>query len=126
MIQTSLLASPGGVPPAQCHCSQRDELTSAPSSSAKQVDGSSKTSVWTFEESTSLCSPWFSQNLAVSVCNGSIDTRNLSLESAAVHFLRFGNDSRGLKPWQKYPFIRPWCINSNARRTSYVTSSFGR
>src|SRR5262245_3753921 len=107
MIQTSLLASPGGVPPAQCHCSQRPELTSEPSSSAKQVDGNSNTSVWIFEESTSLCSPWFCQHRAVSVCNGSMDTRNLSLDSAAVSFLRFGNDSRGLKPWQMYPFILP-------------------
>src|SRR5215510_2107801 len=118
MIQTSLFASPGGEPPAQCHCSQREELTSDPSSSAKHVDGSSKTSVWIVDGSTSLCSPWFCQNLAVSVCNGSIDTKNLSLDSAAVHFLRFGNDSRGLKPWQKYPFILPWCISSKARRTS--------
>src|SRR5215470_9381794 len=118
MIQTSLLASPGGVAPAQCHCSQRDDETSAPSSSAKQVDGNSNTSVWMFEELTALCSPWFCQNRAVSVCNGSIETRNLSFDSAAVHFLRFGNDSSGLKPWQKYPFILPWCINSNARRTS--------
>src|SRR5215475_4548959 len=118
MIQVSCLASPGGVPPAQCHCSQRPEFTSAPSSSAKHVDGNSKTSVWIFEDSTLLCSPWFSQNLAVSVCSGSIDTRNLSLESATVSFLRLGNDSRGLKPWQKYPFILPWCISSNARSTS--------
>src|SRR5215471_7473450 len=100
MIQTSVLASPGGVPPAQCHCSQRDEFTSAPSSSAKQVEGSSNTSVWIFAESTSLCSPWFCQNLPVSVCSGSMETRNLSLESAAVSFLRLGNDSRGLNPWQ--------------------------
>ena len=41
MIQMSRLASPGGVPPAQCHCSQRPELVSEPSSSAKQVVGSS-------------------------------------------------------------------------------------
>src|SRR5215470_17770824 len=101
MIQASLLASPGGVPPAQCHCSHREELTSEPSSSAKHVDGSSKTSVSIFEDSTSLCSPWFCQNLAVSVCSGSIETRNLSLESAAVSFLRLGKDSSGLKPWQK-------------------------
>src|SRR5215470_16703086 len=100
MTQTSLLASPGGVPPAQCHCSQRPELTNAPSSSAKQVDGNSNTSVLIFEESTSLCSPWFCQNLAVSVCKGSIETRNLSLESAVVISLRLGADSRGLKPWQ--------------------------
>jgi hypothetical protein len=65
------------------------------------VVGSSITSVWIEAVFTSLNSPWFSQNLDVSVCNGSMMTRNLSLESAAVSFLRLGNDSRGLKPWQK-------------------------
>ena len=39
MIQVSTLASPGGVPPAQCHCIQRPEFVSEPSSSAKQVEG---------------------------------------------------------------------------------------
>ena len=38
MIQVSAFASAGGVPPAQCHCSQRPELVVEPSSSAKQVD----------------------------------------------------------------------------------------
>ena len=42
----SLCASPGGSAAFQCHCSQRDELTSEPFSSAKQVVGSWKTSVW--------------------------------------------------------------------------------
>src|ERR1700754_181526 len=101
MIQVSCLASPGGVPPAQCHCSQRPEFTSEPVSSAKQVVGSSNTSVWIFEGSTSLCSPWFCQYRAVSVCSGSITTRNFSLDNAVVIFLRFGNESSGLKPWQK-------------------------
>ena len=100
MIQVSCLASPGGVAPAQCHCSQRPELVSEPSSSAKQVVGSSITSVWIDAVSTSLYSPWFCQNRAVSVCSGSMTTRNLSFDSAVVSFLRFGNDSRGLKPWQ--------------------------
>src|SRR5215470_6505678 len=100
MIQMSLLASPGGVPPAQCHCSQRPELTSEPVSSAKHVVGSSITSVVIFDESTSLYSPWFCQNRDVSVCRGSMTTRNLSFDSAAVHFLRFDSDSSGLKPWQ--------------------------
>ena len=54
MIQASCLASPGGVPPAQCHCSQRPELVSEPSSSAKQVVGSSITSVWIDAVSTLL------------------------------------------------------------------------
>src|ERR1700754_1294193 len=101
MIHTSDLASPGGVPPAQCHCNQRPELTSAPVSSAKQDVGSSITSVLMLAVSTSLCSPWFCQNRDVSVCSGSMTTRNFNLDSAAVIFLRFGNDSRGLKPWQK-------------------------
>ena len=34
------MASPGGVTPGQCHCSQRPELVKDPSSSAKQVEGS--------------------------------------------------------------------------------------
>ena len=46
MIQTSDLASPGGVAPGQCHCSQRPELTRDPSSSAKHVVGNWKTVVW--------------------------------------------------------------------------------
>ena len=50
MIQVSFLASPGGVPPAQCHCSQRPEFVSEPSSSAKHVVGSSITSVWIFAD----------------------------------------------------------------------------
>src|SRR5271165_2082253 len=101
MIQESPLPSAGCEPPAQCHCNQRPEFVSEPSSSAKHVVGSSITSVWIEAEFTSLYSPWFSQNRAVSVCNGSMTTRNLSLDSAVVSFLRFGNDSSGLKPWQK-------------------------
>ncbi len=57
MIQVSTLASPGGEPPGQCHCSQRLELVSDPSSSAKQVLGSWMTSVWIWDGSTSLYSP---------------------------------------------------------------------
>src|SRR5664279_1687064 len=98
MIQVSFFASPGGVPPAQCHCNQRPELVNEPSSSAKQVVGSSITSVWMSADLTLLKSPWFSQNRAVSVCNGSMTTRYLSLESAEVSLARLGNDSRGLKP----------------------------
>src|SRR5215468_5478782 len=101
MIQTSDFASPGGVPPAQCHCSQRPELTSEPVSSAKHVVGSSITSVWIDAMSTSLYSPWFCQNRAVSVCSGSITTRYLSFDNAAVIFFRFGADNMMLKPWQK-------------------------
>src|SRR6516225_8639772 len=101
MIQLSRLASPGGVPPAQCHCSQRPEFVSEPSSSAKHVDGSWMTSVLIWEGSTSLYSPWFSQNRAVSVSSGSMVTRYLSFDRAAVSFLRFGTASNGLKPWQK-------------------------
>src|SRR3984893_4536334 len=45
MISKSLRASPGGLAPFQCHCSQRAELTRAPFSSAKQVVGRRNTSV---------------------------------------------------------------------------------
>ena len=57
MIQTSVLASPGGTAPGQCHCSQRELLVSEPSSSAKQVVGSSNTSVCIEAGSMSLNSP---------------------------------------------------------------------
>ena len=100
MIQLSVFASPGGEPAGQCHCSQRPELVSEPSSSAKQVVGSSITSVWIFAVSTSLCSPWFCQNREVSVCSGSMITSILSFDSESVIFLRFGNAISGLKPWQ--------------------------
>src|SRR5262245_47926202 len=101
MIQTSDLASPGGVPPAQCHWSQREELTSEPSSSAKQVVGSSKTSVLISSGLDGLYSPWSSQKRAVSVWRGSITTRYFSLASAALSFPLLGKDRSGLKPWQK-------------------------
>lgn len=101
MIQVSCLASPGGVPPAQCQCNWRPELVSEPVSSAKHVEGSWITSVWIFEESTSLYSPWFSQKRAVSVCSGSMTTSSFSLPSASVIFFRFGKESIGLNPWQK-------------------------
>src|SRR6267378_15674 len=45
MISKSLRASPGGLAPFQCHCSQRDELTRVPFSSAKHVVGRRNTSV---------------------------------------------------------------------------------
>src|SRR5271165_1086770 len=45
MISRSLRASPGGLAPFQCHCSQRAELTSVPFSSAKHVVGRRNTSV---------------------------------------------------------------------------------
>src|SRR6202521_4115601 len=46
MISVSAFASPGGSAPFQCHCSHLPLLTSEPSSSAKQVQGRRKTSVW--------------------------------------------------------------------------------
>ena len=79
MISISVFASPGGSAPFQCHCSQRELLTSEPSSSAKQVVGRRKTSVWMSAGFTSLCSPWFCQNSEVSVASGSMTTMNLSL-----------------------------------------------
>src|SRR5262249_9077028 len=101
MIHTSDLASPGGVPPAQCHCSQRPELTSDPSSSAKQVLGSSKTSVFTSSGLDGLYSPWSSQKRAVSVSRGSMTTRYFSLANAAFSLPLLGKERSGLKPWQK-------------------------
>ena len=101
MIQVSSLASPGGSAAAQCHCSQRPEFTSAPSSSAKQDEGSWITSVWIDAVSTSLYSPWFSQNRAVSVSSGSMMTISFSLLKARVSLPRLGAASSGLKPWQK-------------------------
>ena len=100
MIHVSCCAAPGGEPPAQCHCSHRPELVSDPSSSAKQVVGSWNTSVWIDFVSTSLYSPWFSQNRAVSVSSGSIVTRNFSFERDDVILPRFGKASSGLNPWQ--------------------------
>ena len=101
MISGSPLASPGGSAAFQCHCSQRPLLTSEPSSSAKQVEGSRKTSVWMAAGSTSLNSPWFFQKVEVSVTSGSMTTRYLSLESAAVSLPLSGTEASGLKPWQK-------------------------
>src|SRR5574342_1350219 len=100
MISASPLASPGGSAPFQCHCSQRPEFTSDPSSSAKQVEGSRKTSVRILVESTSLNSPWFCQKSEVSVESGSMETKYLSLESASTSLFLSGSEASGLKPWQ--------------------------
>ena len=81
MMKMSLWASPGGGAAFQCHCSQRAELTSAPFSSAKQVVGSWKTSVWMLAGSEGFCGPKFSQKREVSVSSGSITTRYFSLPS---------------------------------------------
>src|SRR5512135_1164525 len=109
MISGSPLASPGGSAAFQCHCSQRPLLVSEPSSSAKQVDGRRKTSVGIDLLSTSLNSPALFQKVEVSVESGSITTRYLSLERAAVSLPLSGTEASGLKPWQKYPLIFPWC-----------------
>src|SRR5262245_6538410 len=98
MIHTSDLASPGGLPPGQCHCSHREELTREPSSSAQHVVGSSKTSVLISSGLDGLSSPWSSQNRAVSVSSGSMTTRNFSLAIAASSFALLGKDISGLKP----------------------------
>ena len=107
MIQMSVCASPGGSAAFQCHCSQRAELTSAPSSSAKQVVGSWNTSVLMLAESDGLNGPKFSQNREVSVSSGSIVTRYFSLPRAARILPLSGNACSGLKPWQMYPLISP-------------------
>ena len=57
-------------------------MTSEPFSSAKQVVGNWKTSVWMLAGSDGFCGPKFSQNREVSVSSGSITTRNFSLPSA--------------------------------------------
>src|SRR5580704_16304864 len=105
MIQMSDRASPGPSAAFQCHCSQRDELTSEPFSSAKQVVGSWKTSVWMLAGSEGLCGPKFSQNLEVSVSSGSITTRYFSLARLLRTLPLSGKACSGLKPWQMYPFI---------------------
>ncbi|MNJ80437.1 hypothetical protein D3C77_788220 [compost metagenome] len=51
--------------------------------------------------STSLYSPALRQNSAVSVCNGSMLTRNFSRASAALTLALLGKEPMGLKPWQK-------------------------
>src|SRR5437899_12724324 len=104
MISGSVLVSPGGSAPFQCHCSTRPLLTNEPSSSAKQVDGKRNTSVWILAGSTSLYSPWFSQKPAVSVASGSIVTRYLSFYNAPPTLALHGNAARGFKLWHKYAF----------------------
>ena len=79
MIQESGLASPGGVPQAQCHWIQRPEFVSEPSSSAKHVVGEFEDGCLDFLGLHGIISPWFSQNRAVAVCSGSMLTRNLEL-----------------------------------------------
>ncbi len=71
----------------------------APSSSAKQVVGRRKTSVWMSSVLTSFCSPWFFQKVDVSVTSGSMMTRNLSFDSDSMTLFLFGNEATGLKPW---------------------------
>ena len=75
---------PAGSAARHFHMMARLELVMLPSSSAKEVTGSMNTSVWMLAVSTSLNSPWFSQNRTVSVSIGSMLTRNFSLASAAT------------------------------------------
>src|SRR5574342_425277 len=112
MTSMSLRASPGGSAPRQCHCSQRPELVREPSSSAKQLEGRRKTSVLIFDGSTSLNSFTGRQKEAVSVDRGSMVTRYLSFDRPSVSLALSGTDARGLKPWQKYPFILPWYMSA--------------
>lgn len=100
MISRSLFAWPGGSAPCQCHCSTRPEFTSEPRSSAKHDVGSRNTSVWIFDESTSLNSPWFFQNSDVSVASGSMITSHFSFASASDVLRLDGAAASGLKPWQ--------------------------
>jgi hypothetical protein len=65
-----------------------------------------------------LNSPCGFQNSEVSVASGSMTTRNFSLASASPTFFLFATEASGLKPWQKKPFILPWCMRSNIASTS--------
>ena len=96
----SAFVSHGGSCAGTCHCSQREEFASEPSSSVKHVVGSWITSVMTWAGSIGLNSPWFSQNRDVSVSSGSIVIRNFSLDSDARILFLSGSDISGLKPWQ--------------------------
>jgi len=89
---------PTGSAALHFHMMQRLELVSVPSSSANEVTGSMKTSVWMLAVSTSLYSPWFSQKRTVSVSIGSMLTRNFSFESASRLLLELGIAIKGLKP----------------------------
>jgi len=100
-MSMSGMASPGGSAPFQCHCSQRLELVSEPSSSAKQVEGRRNTVVWMSAVLTSLNSPKLRQNSLVSVCSGSMVTRNLSLDSPSRTRDLFDSAASGLKPWAR-------------------------
>ncbi|MNQ43116.1 hypothetical protein D3C85_568340 [compost metagenome] len=100
MISRSLRAWPGGSAACQCHCKTREELTSEPRSSAKQLVGRRNTSVMILVGSTSWYCPCAFQNSPVSTASGSIMTRNFSLDSASVTFCLFGADASTLKPWQ--------------------------
>ena len=82
----SVRNSPTGSAALHFHCTTRLELVSVPSSSTKEVIGSMNTSVWIAAVSTSLNSPWFSQNRTVSVSIGSMLTRNFSFASAPTVF----------------------------------------
>ena len=118
MISLSGLASPGGSTAFSFQLITRLELVKEPVSSAKQLVGNRKTSVWIAFGSTSLSGPKFFQNSLVSVSSGSITTRYLSLDIAAESFFLFGTAARGLKPWTMKPFILPWCMRSNIARMS--------
>src|SRR5215470_11360848 len=97
-ICTSVLDSKYGSAALHFQLIERLELVMVPSSSANDVTGSMKTSVWILDGSTLLYSPWFSQNRAVSVSIGSILTRNFSFDRATMLFLTCAIAIRGLKP----------------------------
>src|SRR5438309_11711960 len=101
MISGSVLVSPGGSAPFQCHCSTRLLLTNEPSSSAKQVDGNLNTSVWILAGSTSLTSPWFCHKTAVAVASGPIVTTYLSFANAPSTLALHGSAASGSNPCQK-------------------------
>ena len=77
------------------------------------------TSVWICDGSTSLCSPWFSQKRDVSVSSGSIVTRNLSFDSAAVHLAPVGEGQQRIEALAEVAVhLALECMSSKARSTS--------
>ena len=86
MIQMSCLASPGGVAalpvPLQPAARVGQRALVLREAGGRKLEHLGLD----LRGSTSLNSPWFSQNRAVSVSSGSMTTRNLSFDSAAVIF----------------------------------------
>jgi hypothetical protein len=46
------------------------------------------------------------------------DDQELQLGQRIATFFLFATEASGLKPWQKKPFILPWCMRSKIASTS--------